>query len=59
MAFAYPSEYGALSKIADQNGFDITSTFSATTYMNGSVSYRVYCTTTPNTLSGFNVTFKF
>ena len=59
MAFAYPSEYGALSKIADQNGFDITSTFSATTYMNGSVSYRVYCATTPNTLSGFNVTFKF
>ena len=59
MAFAYPSEYGALSKIADQNGFDITSTFSTTTYMNGSVSYRVYCTTTPNTLSGFNVTFKF
>ena len=59
MAFAYPSEYGALSKIADQNGFDITSTFSATTFMYGSVSYRVYCTTTPNTLSGFNVTFKF
>ena len=59
MAFAYPSEYGALSKIADQNGFDITSTFSATTFMYGSVSFRVYCTTTPNTLSGFNVTFKF
>lgn len=59
MAFAYPSEYGALSKITDQNGFDITSTFSATTHMNGSVSFRVYCTTTPNTLSGFNVTFKF
>ena len=59
MAFAYPSEYGALSKITDQNGFDITSTFSATTYMNGSVSYRVYCATTPNTLSGFSVTFKF
>ena len=59
MAFAYPSEYGALSKITDQNGFDITSTFSATTFMYGSVSFRVYCTTTPNTLSGFNVTFKF
>ena len=59
MAFAYPSEYGALSKITDQNGFDITSTFSTTTYMNGSVSYRVYCATTPNTLSGFSVTFKF
>ena len=59
MAFAYPSEYGALSKIVDQNGFDITSTFSATTFMYGSVSFRVYCTTTPNTLSGFNVTFKF
>ena len=59
MAFAYPSEYGALSKITDQNGFDITSTFSATTFMYGSVSFRVYCATTPNTLSGFNVTFKF
>ena len=59
MAFAYPSEYGALSKIVDQNGFDITGTFSATTFMYGSVSFRVYCTTTPNTLSGFNVTFKF
>ena len=59
MAFAYPSEYGALSKIVDQNGFDITGTFSATTFMHGSVSFRVYCTTTPNTLSGFNVTFKF
>ena len=59
MAFAYPSEYGALSKIVDQNGFDITGTFSATTFMYDSVSFRVYCTTTPNTLSGFNVTFKF
>ena len=59
MAFAYPSEYGALSKIVDQNGFDITGTFSATTFMYGSVSFRVYCTTTPNTLTGFNVTFKF
>ena len=59
MAFAYPSEYGALSKIVDQNGFDITGTFSAATFMYGSVSFRVYCTTTPNTLSGFNVTFKF
>ena len=59
MAFAYPSEYGALSKIVDQNGFDITGTFSATTFIYGSVSFRVYCTTTPNTLSGFNVTFKF
>lgn len=59
MAFAYPSEYGALSKIVDQNGFDITGTFSATTFMHGSVSFRVYCTTTPNTLTGFNVTFKF
>ena len=59
MAFAYPSEYGALSKIVDQNGFDITGTFPATTFMYGSVSFRVYCTTTPNTLSGFNVTFKF
>ena len=59
MAFAYPSEYGALSKIVDQNGFDITGTFSATTFTYNSVSFRVYCTTTPNTLSGFNVTFKF
>lgn len=59
MAFAYPSEYGALSKIVDQNGFDITGTFSATTFIYSSVSFRVYCTTTPNTLSGFNVTFKF
>ena len=59
MAFAYPSEYGALSKIVDQNGIDITGTVSATTFMYGSVSFRVYCTTTPNTLSGFNVTFKF
>ena len=59
MAFAYPSEYGALSKIVDQNGFDITGTFSATTFTYSSVSFRVYCTTTPNTLSGFNVTFKF
>ena len=59
MAFAYPSEYGALSKIVDQNGFDITGTFSATTFIYGSVSFRVYCTTIPNTLSGFNVTFKF
>ena len=59
MAFAYPSEYGALSKIVDQNGFDITGTFSATTFTYNSVSFRVYCTTTPNTLSGFSVTFKF
>lgn len=42
MAFAYPSSYGDISKIVDQNGFDVTASFTKSTAIINSVNYYVY-----------------
>ena len=42
MAFAYPSSYGDISKIVDQNGFDVTASFTKSTIVINSVDYYVY-----------------
>lgn len=42
MAFAYPSEYGTLTSIIDQNGFNITDSFVKSTVTIDTVSYNVY-----------------
>lgn len=42
MTFAYPSEYGTLTSILDQNGFNITDSFVKSSVTVDTVSYNVY-----------------
>ena len=55
MVFAYPSSYGAISSVIDQNGFNVTSSFVQSTVAVNGVSYYVYCS---NQCSG-SYTMKF
>ena len=55
MVFAYPSSYGAIKSIIDQNGFNVTSSFVQSTVAVAGVSYYVYCS---NQCSG-SYTMKF
>ena len=55
MVFAYPSSYGAISSVIDQNGFNVTSSFVRSTVTVNSVEYYVYCS---NQCSG-TYTMKF
>ena len=43
MVFAYPSGYGAIKSIIDQNGFNVTDSFVRSTVTVNSVEYYVYC----------------
>ena len=58
-AFAYPASYGNLSQILDQNGFDISGSFSSTSYVYNSVQYKVYYANDKNTLVNFKISYKF
>lgn len=40
--FAYPSNYGAISKIFDENSFDVTDTFEKNTLTINGITYFVY-----------------
>ena len=42
MVFAYPSSYGAISSIRDQNGFNVTDSFTQNILTVNSVEYYVY-----------------
>ena len=42
MVFAYPSSYGAISSVIDQNGFNVTDSFVRNTVTVNSVEYYVY-----------------
>ena len=42
MVFAYPSSYGAIKSIIDQNGFNVTDSFVRNTVTVNSVEYYVY-----------------
>ena len=55
MVFAYPSSYGAVSSVIDQNGFNVTSSFVQSTVAINGVNYYVYCS---NQCSG-SYTMKF
>jgi len=67
--FAYPDtvsapdNFGALSKIVDQNGFDITASFTTgnvdVSTDGGNVRYRAYLLTNKVTTPSFTVTFRF
>ena len=57
MVFAYPSSYGDISKIIDQNGFDVTTSFTKSTVNINATYYYVYCS---NKCSGsYTMTFKY
>lgn len=58
-AFAYPASYGNLSQIVDQNGFDISGSFSSTSYVHDSIQYKVYYANNKNTLTNFKISYKF
>lgn len=64
---AYPSSYGALSKIKDQNGFDVTSDWTSSLVNvtstgldnNWTIEYRVYRTTIKTTISNANYSIEY
>ena len=43
MVFAYPSSYGAIKSVIDQNGFNVTDSFVRNTVTVNSVEYYVFC----------------
>lgn len=63
--YAYPNDWGLLSSIIDQNGFNITQSFSNSTgnllLADGvtNYSYRIYQSITPSTNTNFSITFNF
>lgn len=61
-AISYPTAYGDLTKITDQNLFDITNDFTKTviplTIAGTVVNYNVYIFNNLTTQDGFQVTFK-
>ena len=59
LILAYDSSYGDLSKIYDQNKFDNTSSWTATTLTSGAFTYNVYVTNNKVTCSDFSYDFKF
>lgn len=59
LMLAYDSSYGDLSKIYDQNKFDNTSSWTATTLTIGAFTYNVYVTNNKVTCSDFSYDFKF
>ena len=59
LILAYDSSYGDLSKIYDQNKFDNTSSWTATTLTSGAFTYNVYVTNNKVTCSDFSYEFKF
>ena len=58
MLFAYPKSYGALSKILDQNNFDVTDTFTQTEVSVDGVDYYAY-TNAASTVSNFKMMFNY
>lgn len=57
MIFAYPSSYGAISSIIDQNGFNVTDSFTQSTITIGTVEYYVYCS---NKCSGsYTISYRY
>lgn len=62
--FAYPASYGALNRIVDPNGFDITSSFIQTTFTYTradatTATYNLYYSDSDTTQNGFAITFDF
>ena len=58
IVFAYPSEYGDLTSILDQNGFENITDYTKINLTINTVEYAVYYTTGKKTLTNFKYTFK-
>lgn len=63
MVYCFPDNYGNLSSIIDQNGYNITSSFSYSTFTytredSSTVNYRIYYNDSDISLTGFSVTFN-
>ena len=57
MVFAYPSSYGTIKKVIDQNGFNVTNSFVQSTVIIGTEQYYVYVS---NQCTGsYNMTFSY
>ena len=61
---AYPKAYGALKKILDANGFDVTGTFNRSTVsitgLDGTAQdYFVYTLAGASTVTNFNFQFQY
>ena len=57
MVFAYPSSYGPIKKVIDQNGFNVTSSFVQSTVIIDTEQYHVYVS---NQCTGsYNMTFSY
>ena len=57
MVFAYPKSYGAINSIIDQNGFNVTDSFTQSTVTVGTVEYYVYCS---NQCSGsYTISYRY
>ena len=57
MVFAYPSSYGTIKKVIDQNGFNVTSSFVQSTIIIGTEQYYVYVS---NQCTGsYSMTFSY
>lgn len=57
MVFAYPSSYGTIKKVIDQNGFNVTSSFVQNTVTIGTEQYYVYVS---NQCTGsYSMTFSY
>lgn len=63
--YAYPNDWGSLNSIIDQNGFNITTSFSNTTgnllLANNTTNYvyRIYQSINSSSNTNFNITFNF
>lgn len=61
--FAYPKSYGAITKINDPNGFDVTDTFRSSvvtvSVLSGNVDYYVYRLANETTVDNFKFTFSY
>lgn len=63
--YAYPNDWGQLTSIIDQNGFNITLSFSNLTgnlLLANNITnyvYRIYQSINPSTNTDFNITFNF
>ena len=58
IVFACDSAYADLTDIVDQNGFSNLSDFTKSTLVVNGVTYKVYVSNTPKTISNFKYTFK-
>lgn len=55
--FAYPASFGNLSKILDENGFNITNSYSYRTFLVDGEPYNIYQSMNISSIEKFDITF--